>query len=168
TNGGPNCGPLPFPSLLWEFSDLSDEDGNGLADLGESWSRPVVGRIQVCNGPCDSPGEPEDRYVAVFGGGLPVAPANSAADAVGNWIYMVDVETGRILYKRGGANVIEGAVAADVTVVDRNSNSLLDTLYFGTTAGFVYKVALGEGPFELGADGRIPDPTGASGRFNPF
>jgi len=167
-NGGPDCGPLPFPALLWEFTDTTDEDANGLPDLGESWSRPVVARIQVCNGACDTDAEPEDRHVAIFGGGLSESPTNSAADAVGNWLYMIDVETGEILYKRGGANVIEGSVPADVTLVDRNVNGLIDTLYFGTTAGFVYKLDLGEGPFELGVDGRIQDPALEVGRFNPF
>ncbi|KAB2846990.1 MAG: hypothetical protein F9K44_14345, partial [Hyphomicrobiaceae bacterium] len=167
-NGGPNCGPLPFPALLWEFTDTTDEDANGLADLGETWSRPVVARIQVCNGACDTDAEPEDRYVAIFGGGLSESPTNSVADAVGNWLYMVDVETGRTLYKRGGDGVIDGSVPADVALVDRNVNGLVDVVYFGTTAGFVYKLELGEGPFELGVDGRIQDPALEVGRFNPF
>lgn len=166
-NGGVNCGPLPFPSLLWEFSDTSDEDGVGGADLGESWSRPAVARIRVCNGPCDTAAEPEDRFVAVFGGGLPEFPVNSDADVQGNWLYMVDIETGRILYKRGGP-AIQGAVAADIALLDSNVNGVIESLYFGTTAGFVYKLDLGEGPFELGPDGRIQDPSGEAGRFNPF
>jgi len=172
-DGGPDCGPLPFPALLWEFTDKDgstprDEDANGLPDFGESWSRPVIARIQVCDGACDTDAEPEDRYVAVFGGGLPATPTNSANDAIGNWLYMVDIETGRLIYKRGGVGVIDGAVPADATLVDANINGLVDTVYFGTTAGFVYKIDLGEGPFELGADGRIQDPTGEAGRFNPF
>jgi Tfp pilus tip-associated adhesin PilY1 len=167
-NGGPDCGPLPFPSMLWEFKDTSDEDGVGGADEAESWSRPIIGRVQVCEGACDQPSEPEDRYVAIFGGGLPENPVNSSADASGNWVYMVDIETGRILYKRGGDGVISGSVAADVTGVDVNVDGYVDTLYFGTTAGYVYKVDLGNGPFELGVDGRIQDPAGDAGAYDPF
>lgn len=168
TNGGAGCGPVPFPSLLWEFSDDSDEDANLVPDLAESWSRPVIARVQVCDGACDSPGEPEDRWVAIFGGGLSDSPYNSSADATGNWLYMIDVETGGILYKRGGEGRIVGSVASDVTVVDANSNGLVDTLYFPTTAGFVYKLDLGEGPFRLDVNGRIEDPTGETGRYDPF
>jgi hypothetical protein len=168
TNGGANCGNIPFPSVLWEFKDTGDEDGVGGADEANSWSRPVIARLKVCDHACDSADEPEDRWVAIFGGGLPDNPVNSAADTKGNWLYIVDVETGRILYKRGGAGVISGSVAADVTVVDTNYNGLVDTLYFGTTAGLVYKVDLGEGPFELGDDGRIQDPSGETGKYNPF
>jgi hypothetical protein len=167
-DGGANCGPLPFPSLLWEFKDSSDEDNNGLDDWAESWSRPVVARIRVCDGACDTDAEPEDRFVAIFGGGLPESPSNSVSDEQGNWLYMVDMETGEIVYKRGGLGVIEGAVPGDVALLDSNVNGIVETLYFGTTAGFVYKLNLGEGPFELGADGRIQDPTGVAGRFNPF
>lgn len=167
-DGGANCGPLPFPALLWEFQDTADEDAVGGADLGESWSRPVVARIRVCDGACDTAAEPEDRFVAVFGGGLPESPSNSSADTQGNWLYMVDIETGRVLYKRGGDGVIEGAVPGDVALLDSNVNGIAETLYFGTTAGFVYKLNLGEGPFNLGADGRIQDPTGEDGRYTPF
>ena len=167
-DGGAGCGSLPFPSLLWEFKDTSDEDAVGGADEGQSWSRPILARIQVCDGACDQADEPEDRYVALFGGGLPVNPVNSNADETGNWIYMVDVETGRIIYKRGGDGVISGAVPADITGVDANADGFVDTLYFGTTAGYLYKVELGDGPFELGVDGRIQDPTGDAGRFDPF
>lgn len=167
-SGGTGCGTLPFPSLLWEFVDTTDEDGVGGADMAESWSVPVVARIRVCEGACDQPNEPEDRFVAIFGGGLSEFPTESTSDDVGNWLYMLDVETGRVLYKRGGDGVISGALAADVTVVDANSNGLVDTFYFGTTAGYLYKVALGEGPFELDGSGRIVDPTGDAGRYNPF
>ncbi|MBP1621039.1 MAG: type 4 fimbrial biosis PilY1 signal peptide [Acidobacteria bacterium] len=57
---------------------------------------------------------------------------------------------------------------SDITVVDENSNGLIDKFYFGTTAGFVYKIELGDGPFELGLDGRIQDPTLDPGRYDPF
>ena len=166
-NGGAGCGAVPFPTLLWEFNDTTDEDGAGGSDLAEGWSQPFVARVRVCEGACDLGELGEDRWVAVFGGGLSENPTNSTADDTGNWIYMVDIETGGILYKRGGAGVITGSVAADVSGVDFNSNGYVDTLYFGTTAGLLYKVALGDGPFDLGADGRIQDPPSGA-LLNPF
>jgi len=176
-DGGLGCGPLPFPALRWEFTDRdsvgfpADLDVNGFPDLAESWSRPVVSRIKVCNGDCDPTEVPEDRYVAIFGGGLPAHPTNSAADVSGNWLYILDIETGKLLYKRGGEGTtspIVGSVAADVAAVDSNVDGLVDTLYFGTTAGYVYKVALGNGPFATDADGMIKDPTGEEGLYDPF
>jgi Tfp pilus tip-associated adhesin PilY1 len=59
TAGGVN---RPYPSVLWEFTD----DGSaGLPAMGQTWSKPVLGRIKVYNGASF-----EDRYVAIFGGGL--------------------------------------------------------------------------------------------------
>ncbi len=178
-----NCGPLPFPAKLWEFSDVTDEDASGSADLGESWSRAVVERIPICTADCAAlyDNDPlttatvEDRFVAIFGGGLPEQPTHSADDTLGNWIYMVDVETGRILYKRGGvarasaSDAIVGSVPADVATVDTNNDGLIDKLYFGTTAGYVYKVDLGFDPLEISSvTGRIEDPVTDDGRYDPY
>jgi Tfp pilus tip-associated adhesin PilY1 len=190
TAGGGECGPLPFPAKLFEFEDVvtvagvttpADEDLNFQADLGESWGLPVVSRLRICRSGCDgATPQLEDRWVAIFGGGLSESPTNTSADGTGNWLYIADLETGRILYKRGGApragrtDSIIGSVPADITTVDFNNNGYVDTLYFGTTAGYVYKVALGDGPFELDvATGQILDPLkeGGSrdaGALNPF
>ena len=136
-----------------------------------------MGRLSICTDDCATADpELEDRFVAIFGGGVAEFPTNSASDATGNWLYMVDVETGKAIYKRGGeasgsfpsASPIVGAVPADITGVDDDSDGRVDALYFGTTAGFVYKVALGDGPFELDADGLIADPAGDPGAYDPF
>jgi hypothetical protein len=185
-SGDADCAALPFPALKWEFRDLdengnpADDDGNGVTDLAESWSRPLVVRHPVCLGECDADDEPEDRWLAIFGGGLPELPSNDASETAGNWLYMVDIETGEVLYKRGGSGAgttspIVGAVPSDITGVDSNVDGIFDTLYFGTTAGYVYKVVLGDDPFELGDDatdpatyGRLVDPEDDAGKFDPF
>ncbi|MCH9648552.1 MAG: hypothetical protein K0U98_09950 [Deltaproteobacteria bacterium] len=156
--GGANCGPSPFPALLWEFMDTADLDENGLADLGDTWSTPTVGLIKVDNG-----GDIEDRWVAVFGGGIdpgaleadtpgqsygPEGTNPDVADrpgVVGNWIYMVDMETGQAIYKRR----VDGAVPSALSVVDTNRDLYLDTIYFGTTSGFLYKINLAGDPPDL-------------------
>jgi hypothetical protein len=146
-DGGVDCGNVPYPSVLWEFQDLQsvqvgpgilatlelDEDLNNERDLGDSWSKAATGRIRVCTGAC-TPDEAEDRFVAVFGGGLaedPIFPR-------GNFIYMVDIETGKLIYKKR----VIGSVPADIATVDSNGDTYIDRLYFGTTAGFIYKVQL--------------------------
>ena len=48
-----------YPEVLWEFSDTE------IPALGETWSKPVLGRIRVIN----NSNALEDRYVAIFGGG---------------------------------------------------------------------------------------------------
>ena len=51
---------------------------------------------------------------------------------------MVDIETGKVIYKKP----VIGSVPADIAAIDINGDSYIDRLYFGTTAGFIYKVQL--------------------------
>jgi len=109
-----------------------------------------------------------------FGGGLDVAhkgfdprtaaatdpdgagPRPSTFDIQGNWIYMVDVETGAVLYKRqlcspyrsnavgNPANpcVPAGSVPSAMAVVDTDLNGYVDRLYVGSTGGYMFRVDL--------------------------
>ncbi|HEY9420018.1 MAG TPA: hypothetical protein VIW92_01260 [Thermoanaerobaculia bacterium] len=129
------CGTLPFPAVLWEFTDAIttsrlDEDQNGYPDLGQTWSVPTIGRVRVI----DLNNDPADRFVAIFGGGMDADSKPSPKR--GNWLYMVDIETGQVLYKRP----LVGAVPSDPAVLDVDLDGYLDTIYIGTTAGFLYKV----------------------------
>ena len=131
------CGPVPFPALLWEFTDSLngsqlDEDRNGRPDLGQTWSIPTIGRIHVKN----ASNQVIDKWVAIFGGGLDADNKSTPANGSGTYIYIVDVETGLVIYKRA----VTGAVPADPAVVDVNNDGVLDTIYVATTAGFVYKI----------------------------
>lgn len=165
TSGGADCGTLPFPSVLWEFTDTADEDGNGAPDLGDTWSKPNTGRIRVVEN-----GRPAVKFVAVFGGGLdavykqePVDPSTGAArEPSGNFLYMVDVETGRILYKRrldlvAGAT-IPASAPSEPAAVDTDQDGFLETVYIGNTAGYLYKADLRvPGVIDAGT-GRIASP----------
>lgn len=131
-NGGIGCGPVPFGSVLWSFADTSDEDGNSKPDLGDSWSSPNTGRIRVVTDALSDPKQYEDHYVAVFGGGMDPSQTNST----GNWLYMVDIETGKIIYKR----VLDGSAPSDPAAVDTDLDGYLDRIYIGTTKGWLYKV----------------------------
>jgi Tfp pilus tip-associated adhesin PilY1 len=138
TNGTVSgCGTLAFPSVLWEFIDalggsqLNEDQpsGNALPDLGQTWSVPTLGRIRVIEN-----GVQTEKTVAIFGGGM---DADSKANPQrGNWLYMVDVETGQTLYK----HKLVGAVPSDPAVVDTDLDGFLDTIYIGTTAGLLYKM----------------------------
>ncbi|MDX1501340.1 MAG: hypothetical protein R3325_03180, partial [Thermoanaerobaculia bacterium] len=158
------------------------EDGNGAADLGDTWSRPATGRIRVCTRACGGRSPVlEDRYVAVFGGGLdaehkrsPVleGPDRDGGDDLyrpfgGNFLYMADLATGQILYKRRmdrleGLSVSQAEspamVPSEPAAVDLDQDSYLDTIYVGTTDGYLYKVDLST-PQEIDpASGRVTSP----------
>lgn len=136
------CGPVPFGAELWEFTDSVDgspaewgvsfdEDNNSAPDLGRTWSQVVIGRILIADGS----GGTNERWVAIFGGGF---DPDNPQPLSGFWLYMVDLETGQALYKRR----VEGAVPSTPAVIDVNNDGILDFIYFGTTAGFLYKVDL--------------------------
>lgn len=151
--GSADCGPVPFPTALWEFTDSVrnasgqavrlDEDNNGVSDLGFTWSIPNVGRIKVTES-----GKTVDKYVMIVGGGFdssgktaPKAPSRAY------WIYMVDVETGKAIYKRP----LEGIVPSEPAAVDTDQDGALDRIYVGTGSGKIYRIDLGPG-----SDGKYP------------
>ncbi len=150
------CGPIAFASTLWEFTDSIDgvrldEDDNGFVDLAFAWSNPNIGRIQICLTGCEGPDPTlEDRYVMIIGGGFdPDAPYQR-----GNFIYLIDVETGEAIYKRP----VMGAVAAEPAAVDTNFDGYIDTVYFGTSLGLLYRITLD--PLDVGgSDPKYPEAT---------
>jgi len=121
---------LKYPSPLWEFTDSADEDLNGQPDLGETWSTPNVGAIAIEVSDGIGGTRTEKRFVAIFGGGY------DATGGSGNFLYMVDVETGKTLYKR----LLIGAAAAEPAAVDLDQDGLIDRIYIGTTRGYLYRI----------------------------
>ncbi|HVR10566.1 MAG TPA: hypothetical protein VMW75_21150, partial [Thermoanaerobaculia bacterium] len=156
-----SCGRVPFPSPLWEFYDqahnadgstavdannnpvLIDEDANGTPDLGHTWSMPAIGRIQIA----DASGNTIDKYVAIFGGGLDPGTKTLDVPAAGNWLYMVDVETGKAIYKRA----LKGCAASAAAAVDTTQSGQINRIYIGTTSGHMYRVDVGPN-----ANGHLP------------
>ncbi len=163
--GGVAGSDYPYPMPLWEFYDNEDcgtylpdgrcdDDVNNRADLADSWSGATIGRIEVLvdEGNGEGP-KPEDRYVAVFGGGLD--PERKGQEvAGGNFLFMVDIETGKAIYKR---ELIDpdtdddrgvGSAPSDPAAVDTDQDGYLDTIYIGTTGGYMFKADISE-PREL-------------------
>jgi len=113
----------PRPGPLWLFADASDEDGNGAPDLGLSLAPPAIARLRLGEG---------GRSVVLFGGGYDPGRAND----VGNWLYIVGVDSGTLLYKRR----LDAPVTASPAAADLNGDGLADRLYVGTVAGSLYRV----------------------------
>jgi Tfp pilus tip-associated adhesin PilY1 len=219
------CGETPYGAPLWEFTDNTDnqifanpaaqpvlpltmdEDGNGLPDLGWTWSTADFARIQICESgtpatDCRITTDPStstglrQRFVAIFGGGMdaphktydPRHPSYSTpaggpptVKLQGQWLYMVDVETGQLLYKRqlcspyitnvaNAANpcVPGGAAPSKVAAVDTDLNGFVDRIYVGTIGGFLYRVDLeklttGAGGSEVKVPGLSPVTVNAIG-----
>jgi len=155
-NGGTGCDTVPFGAVLWNFTDGGDEDGNLAPDLGNTWSTPNTGRIRVVRDatlPPTNSARYEDHYVAVFGGGMDPNGENKR----GNWLYMVDIETGKTIYKQP----LAGSAPSDPAAVDTDLDGYLDRIYIGTTQGFLYKV-------DLTKDVKLLDVGGGKLRISPL
>jgi Tfp pilus tip-associated adhesin PilY1 len=156
-----------YPTVLWEITDTGDQDvapspgtplpgsPDGLAgrvypDMGETWSKPSLGRVKVCTATCDNTSAPfpvyEDHYVAIFGGGFDRERLNRR----GNWLYMVDVETGKVLYRAnsscgvnagtGCSPVYFGSIPSEPAGIDGNGDGLIDLVYFGDLKGRLWRI----------------------------
>ncbi len=171
----------PYPRVLWEFVDnavptanaqtgptgapaatneAEKSSGNAESttqDLGYTWSRPTVGRIKVKD---TAANQNRDLFVAIFGGGYRNISANqnlsqtNVAGDTGNFLYMVDIETGKVMYKRdlgiwtsGGSGTnttgnLEAGLPGDPSVIDLNQDGYIDYIYEGDTQGRVWKIDL--------------------------
>lgn len=113
----------PRPGPLWSFADAGDEDGNGAPDLGRLPAAPAIVRLRLGEG---------DRPVVVFGGGHdPDRP-----EEVGDWLYIVGVDSGALLYKRR----LDAPVTASPAAADLGGDGVADRIYVGTLAGSLYRV----------------------------
>lgn len=138
-SGGTGCSGN-YPALLWEFADRADSDGNGYQDMAETWSRPVVGWIRVK--PVDKP--VETRNVAIVGGGY-------HPDLLGgNFLYIIDIETGKVLLKTPA----NSSVPCEVGALDFNFDSYIERLYWGDTTGGLWRLDTAK-VAELDATGKI-------------
>jgi len=173
TGGGASCtagvvANRSYPEILWEFNDAAGADcsdtciGTAVAPpLGETWSRPVIGRMRIITDP-GPPATYEDRYVAIFGGGFD--PSFTPGDSVtaklpkGRAFYIVDIETGQLLYKTtegvagdGGSGTFPAPVPfapmpSAPALVDLDDDGYLDTAYIGDVNGNMWRIDLTPDP----------------------
>jgi Tfp pilus tip-associated adhesin PilY1 len=170
-NGDPSCGKdapdaalrsaqpaRAWPTVMWEITDTGDLDaagspGAGYGDFGETWSKPAMGRVRVCTANCGNTSAPlpttVDHYVAIYGGGFDRERLNRR----GNWLYMIDVETGKTLYRvNSSCGVNSGAAGCSPTyfasmpaesgTFDFNGDGYLDYVYIGDLKGQMWRIDL--------------------------
>lgn len=129
------------PRLRWVI-----KGGTGdFAEMGQSWSTPNVERIRL-NG--------TTRYVLIFGGGYDTGQDYATIrtpDAVGRGVYIVDAETGALLWRAGpdaGADLqltdMQYSIPGRIKPVDVDSNGYVDQLYFGDMGGQLWRIDIKE------------------------
>jgi type IV pilus assembly protein PilY1 len=131
-----------MPRLMWTI-----EKGGDFAELGYTFSTPRVGLVDTPSGP---------RGVVMFAGGYDLNKDTRGAvgtdDAEGNAIYIVDAETGALIWKArggngGGPNIyshtqLVDSIPSALTVADTNGDGFIDRIVVGDTGGNIWRADL--------------------------
>ena len=139
------------PEILFTITADGRNDLNStkrrFTRLGQIWSKPTEAKIRWRQNQ-----DPID--VLVFGGGYDMNyeedayVPTSSAPAKGNAIYMIDAETGRLLWSTTNKNGVGRntktddmihSITGEITVLDRDNDGLMDHLYAADLGGQVFR-----------------------------
>lgn len=129
------------PSQLWAITNAS----TGFSKLGYTFSTPRTGKMDWGSGV---------KPVVMFAGGYDMnKDSNRTDDSYGNAFYVVDAQTGALVWKaEGGASTASGgatsythvnmddSIPSPVTAVDTDGNGTIDRAYVGDTGGRVWRI----------------------------
>ncbi len=127
------------PQLKWTIEKSGD-----FGELGYTFSNPRVGLIATAGGP---------KPVVMFAGGYDLNKDTRGVvgsdDSEGNAIYVVDADTGQLVWKArrgsgGSATVFEhpelkDSIPSTLATGDTNGDGLTDRIYVGDTGGNVWR-----------------------------
>jgi len=122
------------PKVMWTIKGGPDGDAD-FASLGQSWSKPTLAKIMV---------DGKRTGVLIFGGGYDSMQDNSnfrSPDTIGNSLFVVNAETGELLWKADKSNFNEMmySLPSDPKVIDINGDGLADQIYIGDMGGQVWR-----------------------------
>jgi len=148
------------PKVLWKIAGGVTA---GFEDLGQTWSVPTL--TQIMDGD-------EKVPVLVFGGGyspgdhdLMQGQGRSSGDRLGNAIYIVNAETGKLLWSTSGGNM-KWSVPGSISVVDKDFDGLADFLYFGDLGGQLFRIDIDQSGGKSMTVNRLADLGGATASNN--
>jgi type IV pilus assembly protein PilY1 len=135
------------PKFLWKI----DNNVTGFGRLGRTWSAPQIARVQIG---ATGAGQNAQKFVLIFGGGYDPANDNEpdpfsfrTNDIMGNRIFMVDLESGALLWRGGdsgvGLNFVNSkmthAIPGNITVMDTDGDRFADRMYAADMGGQVWR-----------------------------
>lgn len=142
-----------IPTLLWHIN----ENSTGFSELGQSWSKPKVGfsKLNIENNTL--------KPVLFFGGGYDTAKDNAGSgtdDTKGRAIYLVDAQSGNLVWsfspaasssstKNTKVETLSDSIPSSVSIMDSDSDGLIDRIYTGDTGGNVWRIDMpGDSPLD--------------------
>ncbi|MGB2784309.1 pilus assembly protein PilY [Psychrobacter sp.] len=120
---------------------------NDFARLGQIWSKPTAAKIRLKK-------DADPINVLVFGGGYDMQYEDdsyvptASAPAKGNAIYMINAQTGELLWSTSGesggtkntkTDKMINSMVGGITVLDRDNDGLMDHLYAADLGGQVFR-----------------------------
>ena len=126
------------PKYLWKI----DNTTSGFSKLGQTWSKMTPAVINWLG---------VKTNVLFFGGGYDPAEDNKASrsnSTMGNAIYMVNAETGALLWSssNSGADLslteMKNAIVADIVPIDSTLDGYINLLYTADVGGRIWRIDL--------------------------
>ncbi len=128
-----------IPQYLWSI----DAGDAGFDRLGQSWSKPTLGKMIV---------EGEATTVLIFGGGYDPLQDHAtirSADTTGNDIFIVNAETGSLIWSASGDTAdyvaMQYSIPSDPAVLDADGDGFTDQIYIGDMGGQVWRFDIDNG-----------------------
>lgn len=119
------------PKFLWKRSN-TDTD---FSELGQTWSEPKVGKLDVASGVADP--------IVIFGAGYDPEHEDTlpaTANDKGHGVFILNAITGSLVKQFGYADGMTCSFPADVVPLDRDADGLLDRIYAGDTCGNLWRM----------------------------
>lgn len=159
------------PKLLWKHGGVNGD--NAFVGLGQSWSTPVVTRVDVSGATQNA-----DKLVLIFAGGYDVTQDNVGynTDDVGNRLFMVDAISGTVLWHAGPTNTtglgydstanffhpkLTTSIPGDIRVIDMTGDGFADRMYMADTGGRIWRFDINNG--KTAGTGNSSSPFGSTG-----
>lgn len=156
------------PKLLWRIEGGSSTFPN----LGQSWSAPQLASV---NWNCDSNGENCDKKTVIFFGGgydnIHDSTTTATTGDQGSAIYMVDAETGDLLWSAGNSGndlalPIQNSIPSDLVLGDMTGDGNVDVLFAVDIMGHFWRIDFNEDTrsvADFATGGMIANLQGSSG-----
>lgn len=116
------------------------DGGEGdFARMGQSWSRPTITKVKIGSTVKD---------VMIIGAGYDEnqdAKVNRSEDIVGNAVYIIDANTGELLWSASNAGAdltvtdMKYSIPARISVIDRDNDGLADHMYVADMGGQMFR-----------------------------
>lgn len=132
------------PAFMWKRSHRSP----GFSELGLTFSEPKVAAIKSGNAQCNLRDPSTYRLVLIFGAGYDAAeedklPGQVRAPQMGRGVFVLDATSGNIVKFLEPTNSgTKYSFAADVTLLDTDSDACIDRLYAVDTGGNIHRYDL--------------------------